>query len=139
MMKALSVALGLALALGTTAVLADDDDDDKAPAAEVEKIEAVLSEPGCSGYESLKKEEEDLRNRRCQVQDGHHGHQARQERQSAPHLALLGLPKAQAPNSGLTQVSSLLARRRSDAWRHLAAPLLVRKRAIPLHSARGLR
>jgi len=42
MMKALSVTLGLALALGTTAVLADDDDDDKVPAAEVEKIEAVL-------------------------------------------------------------------------------------------------
>jgi hypothetical protein len=60
MMKALSVALGLALALGTTAVLADDDDDDKVPAAEVEKIEAVLSELGCSGYESLKKEEEGI-------------------------------------------------------------------------------
>ncbi len=60
MMKALSVTLGLALALGTTAVLADDDDDDKVPAAEVEKIEAVLSELGCSGYESLKKEEEGI-------------------------------------------------------------------------------
>lgn len=60
MMKALSVALGLALALGTTAVLADDDDDDKVPAAEVEKVEAVLSELGCSGYESLKKEEEGI-------------------------------------------------------------------------------
>jgi hypothetical protein len=60
MMKALSVALGLALALGTTAVLADDDDDDKVPAAEVEKIEAVHSELGCSGYESLKKEEEGI-------------------------------------------------------------------------------
>jgi hypothetical protein len=58
MMKAFPVALGLALALSTTAVLADDDDDDKVPAAEVEKIEAVLSELGCSGYESLKKEEE---------------------------------------------------------------------------------
>jgi len=60
MMKALSVALGLALVLGTTAVLADDDDDDKVPAAEVERIEAVLSELGCSGYESLKKEEEGI-------------------------------------------------------------------------------
>jgi hypothetical protein len=58
MMKAFPVALGLALALSTTAVLADDDDDDKVPAAEVEKIEAVLSELGCSRYESLKKEEE---------------------------------------------------------------------------------
>jgi hypothetical protein len=54
------VALGLALALGTTAVLADDDDEDKVPAAEVEKVEAVLSELGCSGYESLKKEEEGI-------------------------------------------------------------------------------
>lgn len=61
MMKAFSIALGLALALGTTVVLADDDDDnDKVPAAEVEKIEAVLSELGCSGYEGLKKEEEGI-------------------------------------------------------------------------------
>jgi hypothetical protein len=59
-MKAFPVALGLALALSTTAVLADDDDDDKVPAAEVEKIEAVLSEFGCSGYEGLKKEEEGI-------------------------------------------------------------------------------
>jgi hypothetical protein len=52
--------LGLALVLASTAAYAedDDDDDDKVPAAEVEKIEAVLSELGCSGYEHLKKEEE---------------------------------------------------------------------------------
>jgi len=58
MMKACSIALGLVLALGIGVAAADDDDDDKVPAAEVEKIEAVLSELGCSGYEGLKKEEE---------------------------------------------------------------------------------
>ena len=42
--------LALALALVTTSAYAEDDDDDnKIPAAEVEKIEAVLSELGCSG------------------------------------------------------------------------------------------
>jgi len=57
MMKAF--AIGLVLALGSSAALAaDDDDDDKVPAAEVERIEAVLSDLGCSGYEGLKKEEE---------------------------------------------------------------------------------
>jgi hypothetical protein len=50
-------AAGLALALASTAAYAEDDDD-KLPAAEVEKIEAVLSELGCSGYEDLKKEEQ---------------------------------------------------------------------------------
>ena len=52
--------LALALVLASTAVYAedDDDDDDKVPAAEVEKIEAVLSELGCSGYDGLKKEEQ---------------------------------------------------------------------------------
>lgn len=60
MIKACSIALGLVLALGIGVAVADDDDDDdhKVPAAEVEKIEAVLSELGCSGYEGLKKEEE---------------------------------------------------------------------------------
>jgi len=33
------------------------DDDDKVPAAEVEKIEAALSELGCKGYEEIKREE----------------------------------------------------------------------------------
>jgi hypothetical protein len=58
-MKPLSIALGLVLALGI-GVAAADDDDDKVPAAEVEKIEAVLSELGCSGYEGLKKREEGI-------------------------------------------------------------------------------
>jgi hypothetical protein len=55
--------LALALVLASTAAYAeddDDDDDDKVPAAAVEKIEAVLSELGCSGYEGLKKEEEGI-------------------------------------------------------------------------------
>jgi len=60
MLKAFSIALGLVLALGIGVAVADDDDDDdhNVPAAEVEKIEAVLSELGCSDYEALKKEEE---------------------------------------------------------------------------------
>ena len=56
MLKAAGLALVLALA--STAVCAeDDDDDDKVAAAEVEKIEAVLSELGCSGYEEIEKED----------------------------------------------------------------------------------
>jgi hypothetical protein len=54
-----TVALALVLTLGAAPfAFAEDDDDDKVPAAEVEKIEAVLSELGCSGYEGLKKEEQ---------------------------------------------------------------------------------
>lgn len=48
--------LALALALASTAAYAEDDDDDKIPAAEVEKIEAVLSELGC--YEEIEKEDQ---------------------------------------------------------------------------------
>jgi hypothetical protein len=51
--------LALALALASTAAYADDDDD-KIPAAEVEKIEAVLSELGCSGYEEIEKEDQGI-------------------------------------------------------------------------------
>ena len=43
--------------LCTTALYAADDDD-KLRAAEVEKIEAALSELGCKGYEAIKKEEQ---------------------------------------------------------------------------------
>jgi hypothetical protein len=57
MLKAAGLALALALA-STAAYAEDDDDDDKVPAAEVEKIEVVLSELGCSGYEDIKKEEQ---------------------------------------------------------------------------------
>jgi hypothetical protein len=50
--------LALVLVFGTThAYAAEDDDDDKVPAAEVTKIEETLSTL-CSGYESLKKEEQ---------------------------------------------------------------------------------
>ena len=52
--------LALALVLASTAAYAEDDDDDKIPAAEVEKIEAVLSELGCSGYEEIEKEEQGI-------------------------------------------------------------------------------
>ena len=54
--------LALALALASTAAYAEDDDDDdaKIPAAEVEKIEAVLSDFGCSGYEKIEKEDQGI-------------------------------------------------------------------------------
>ena len=52
MLRIAGLALGLAL-VTTSAYAEDDDDDNKIPAAEVEKIEAVLSELGCSGYEEI--------------------------------------------------------------------------------------
>ena len=58
MLKA--VGLSLALVLLSAGAYAKDDDDDKVPAAEVERIEAALSELGCKGYEGLKKEEEGI-------------------------------------------------------------------------------
>jgi hypothetical protein len=57
MIRAVGLALVLALSAAPFA-FAEDDDDDKVPAAEVEKIEAVLSDLGCKGYEGLKKEEQ---------------------------------------------------------------------------------
>jgi Peptidase propeptide and YPEB domain len=51
--------LALALALASTAAYGEDDDD-KIPAAQVEKIEAVLSELGCSGYEEIEKEDQGI-------------------------------------------------------------------------------
>jgi hypothetical protein len=53
--------IGLALVLAVSAApfaFAEDDDDDDVPAAEVTKIEETLSTFGCSGYESIKKEEQ---------------------------------------------------------------------------------
>ena len=55
MLKA--VALAFVFALAGTVAYAQDDDDDRLPAAEVEKIKAVLSELGCSGYEEIEKED----------------------------------------------------------------------------------
>jgi len=58
MLRTLSFLLALAL-LGSIAFAKDDeDDDDKVPAEEVTKIEETLSTLGCSGYESIKKEEQ---------------------------------------------------------------------------------
>ena len=49
------------LAVGATGfALAKDADDEKVPAAEVTKIEETLSTLGCSGYESVKKEEQGI-------------------------------------------------------------------------------
>ncbi len=59
MMKLVGVAL--AFAAGATGfAFAKDDDDDNVPAAEVTKIEEILSTLGCSGYESVKKEEQGI-------------------------------------------------------------------------------
>jgi len=55
--------VGLALALAVVAVgftITKDADDEKVPAAEVTKIEETLSTLGCSGYESVKKEEQGI-------------------------------------------------------------------------------
>jgi hypothetical protein len=55
------VGLALAIAVGATGFpLAKDADDEKVPAAEVTKIEETLSTLGCSGYESVKKEEQGI-------------------------------------------------------------------------------
>jgi hypothetical protein len=58
MIRAVGLALVLAVSSATFAIAKDDDDDDKVPAAEVTKIEETLSTLGCSGYESVEKEEQ---------------------------------------------------------------------------------
>ncbi len=60
MMRVIGLALVLALGAAPFAFAADDDDDDKVPAAEVTKIEETLSTLGCSGYDSIKKEEQGI-------------------------------------------------------------------------------
>ena len=59
-MRVIGLALVLALGAAPFAFAADDDDDDKVPAAEVTKIEETLSTLGCSGYDSIKKEEQGI-------------------------------------------------------------------------------
>ena len=59
MIRAVGLALVLALSAAPFAFAADDDDD-KVPAAEVEKVEATLSALGCKGYEGIKKEEQGI-------------------------------------------------------------------------------
>jgi hypothetical protein len=56
MLKTVGLSLALAL-LATPGAYAKDDDDAKVPAAEVEKIEGVLSTLGCKGYEGIEKED----------------------------------------------------------------------------------
>ena len=60
MMQVIGLALVLALGAAPFAFAADDDDDDKVPADEVTKIEETLSTLGCSGYNSIKKEEQGI-------------------------------------------------------------------------------
>jgi len=59
MMKVVGLALALSVG-GTGFALTKDADDGKVPAAEVTKIEETLSTLGCSGYESVKKEEQGI-------------------------------------------------------------------------------
>jgi hypothetical protein len=54
------VGLALALAVGATGFAFAKEDDEKVPAAEVTKIEETLSTLCCSGYESVKKEEQGI-------------------------------------------------------------------------------
>jgi len=86
MMKAFAIAL--VLAFGSTVAFAADDDD-KVPEAEMAKVTAALADLGCKDPEGVKKEQEGIYDRRCQVQDGHHGHQARQGLLRHSYFALL--------------------------------------------------
>jgi hypothetical protein len=52
-----AIGLALAVALASTAVYADDDDDD-IPAADMAKLKAALADIGCEDGESFKKESE---------------------------------------------------------------------------------
>jgi hypothetical protein len=53
-----AIGLALAVALASTAVYADDDDDDDIPAADMAKLKAALADIGCEDGESFKKESE---------------------------------------------------------------------------------
>ena len=55
-----SLAIALALCVGSTMAYAADDDDDKVPAAELEKVNAALAAFGCTGFEGIKKESEGI-------------------------------------------------------------------------------
>jgi len=78
--------LRFAIAVGATGfALAKDADDEKVPAAEVTKIEETLSTLGCSGYESVKKEEQGI----YEIEDAKCKMQARQGLHRDPDLALL--------------------------------------------------
>ena len=74
-MKAFAIAL--VLAFGCTAALAEDDDH-KVPEADMAKVTAALADLGCKDPRGQEGTRGHLRDRQCQVQDGYHGHQARQ-------------------------------------------------------------
>ena len=58
MMRVIGLALVLALGAAPFAFAADDDD--KVPAAELERVQATLTALDCTGYESIKKEEQGI-------------------------------------------------------------------------------
>src|SRR6476659_8699946 len=89
MMKAFAIAL--VLALGCTAALAEDDDH-KVSEADMAKVTAALADLGCKDPRGQEATRGHLRDRQCQVQDGHHGHQARQGLLGHSYFALLGTP-----------------------------------------------
>ncbi len=53
-----AIGLALAVALASTAVYADDDDDDDIPAADMAKLKAALADIGCEDGEGFKRESE---------------------------------------------------------------------------------
>jgi len=54
------IGLALVLALGAAPFAFAGDDDDKVPAADLEKVQATLTALDCTGYESIKKEEQGI-------------------------------------------------------------------------------
>jgi hypothetical protein len=55
-----SLAIALALCVGSTMAFAADDDDDKVPDAELAKVKAAIAEFGCTDFEGIKKEEQGI-------------------------------------------------------------------------------
>src|SRR6476661_3703756 len=87
MMKAFATAL--VLALGATAALAEDDDD-KVPEADTPQGDGRSRRSRLQGPRGGQEGGRGhLRDRRCQVQDGHDGHQARQGLLGHSYFALL--------------------------------------------------
>jgi hypothetical protein len=55
-----SLAIALALCVGSTLAFAADDDDDKVPDADMTKVTAALADLGCKDPEGVKKEEQGI-------------------------------------------------------------------------------